>query len=842
MPAVPAQFFKLSKRLIKACPGDWILTPNERLAREFVQAYDAEQLERGERAWATPRVASINRFLNARAQQSMALGDRSKLLSPEAELLLWQELGERESERLCELAAQAWRLVHAHRISLDDEAFAGTINSRTFRRWARRFRERLRQEGLVTQAELADLLPGAAERLHLLAFDVVTPQLTDFLRRTEGAGGVVRRHRPRVMRNGPQKRVETASRTAEIYAAAQWARRVLTRYPTAHIGVVFPYLTDAYFAIAHAFGVEFADAPETLNISAGTPLGEQPIWRDAELMLRLVVGEISHRELQRLQESPWLDLGAPLKMPRENPEMLRLHHLSHASGVLHELAFQVREFPARQSFGQWIGAFRALLATAGWNGSQAASAQYQAYRQLTECLERCSGLARLPRLAAAAALQTLQRLLSNRLFAPERPPAPVQVLGYLETAGLVFSHLWAAGMQDTAWPASPIPNPLLPIPLQRLHGVPRTDHPAEAEFAVQQTRRWRRACRYMVVSHAVDDSEERHRCSSLVESIPLVEIERLVPRLRMRRHPWLSEPPQGALEPVADTRGSPVRGTVTRGGTSLLRDQAQCPFRAWAIHRLRLGETREPQNYPDALERGTLIHDALFDLYADGAGPFSKSRIASAADSALDKHLRGAPKVYRQNERARLRRLLEAWADFDAERPDFLVVGLEQKTRFALPGLELTLRIDRIDRDPATGLHMVIDYKTGNVTVNRLLAERLTEPQLPMYALTDPSIRSTLYAQIGTGKVALKGLASEEIEPGKPGVRTLATEEWRDLSARWRSRIETLASEFRAGHAAVDPSSRGVCDNCHLPSFCRVFAGTPAADARFEPASHQDPK
>ena len=352
--------------------------------------------------------------------------------------------------------------------------------------------------------------------------------------------------------------------------------------------------------------------------------------------------------------------------------------------------------------------------------------------------------------------------------------------------------------------------------------MPRTDHPAEAEFALEQTQRWRRASRYTVVSHAAEEGDEQHRCSSLVESIPLASIEKLVPRFRARRHPWLAEPPKGLLEPMLGECGTPLAETPARGGTSLLRDQAQCPFRAWAVHRLGLREVREPQNYPDALERGILVHDALFALYDGAAGPDVQTRIEQAVSAALDKHLHAAPDAYRGHERARLRGLLGKWVDLEAERPEFVVVGLEQEARLTLPGLELSLRIDRIDGDPQTGARAVIDYKTGNATASRLLDERLTEPQLPIYALTDAAIRSTLYAQLGADRISLKGLASEEIELGKGAVRKLPAAEWDALTVRWRTQVEVLAKEFLDGHAAVQPSSPGVCTNCHLPSFCRI--------------------
>ena len=826
---MPAQFFKLSKRLFKACPHDWIITPNERLAREFTRAYDTEQLRLGNRAWITPRVASVDRFIAARAADSLPLADRASLLSPDAERLLWQELGGREGETNAELAAEAWRLLHAYRIGLDDSAFAGTVNSRTFRRWAGRFRERLKLDGTVTRAELADRLPGAADRLHLVAFDVVTPQLEDFFKRTERAGGRVRRHKPLVMRKGPQKRVEVSDRGTEIHVAAQWARHVLARYPASRIGIVFPYLTDAYFAIAHAFEAEFADEPQALNISGGVPLAEQPAWRDAELLLRLAVTEIGHRELQRLRHSPWLHLGAPFTAPEDSPELLRLHHLAKASRVLGTLASGARNLPARQSFGGWVGVFRSLLSEAGWNGAHAASGQYQAYLQLQECLEQFSRLAQLPRLSGNDALQTLQRLLANRLFAPERPPGQVQVLGYLETSGLAFTHLWVAGLQDTAWPAAPGPNPLVPVSLQRLHGVPRTDHALEAAFAEAQTRRWRRAARYLVTSHALDAGDERHRCSSLVEAVATTDIGRLIPGFRTRRHPWLAKPQEGTLETVHDHSGSPVRGTVTRGGTSLIRDQAQCPFRAWAIHRLGLGETREPQNFPDALARGILIHDALHALYDGSQGPMAEARIEAAASRAVNSHLQQAPELYRRNERRRLRRMLGAWAEYDAGRPEFSIVGLERKAELTLPGFLLNLRIDRIDLEPGTGARLVIDYKTGPVSARGLLAERLTEPQLPMYVLGDPGVRAALYARVGSDGVALSGVASEEIDLGAARVHRLSRKDWHTLTQAWRARIEFLAREFREGHAAVSPASASVCNHCHLASFCRIRASTPGS-------------
>lgn len=847
---MPIHFFHLSDALINACPQDWVLTPNERLAREFRRAYDQLQLNQGKTAWARPQVASIARYVRSAYDRSAPLEKRRVPLDAEAELLLWQELADEDCLPLCELAADAWRLLHGHRLGLDGEVFSRTLNARTFRNWAQRFRVRLDEAGLIAGAQLADAIPGEQERLHLLAFDEIPPQLADLLQRTERAGGEVLRHAPAALPAQSEQRVEAASRAEEIHLAAQWARRMLAQDATARIGIVFPYLADAYFAISHAFGAEFADAPGALDISGGIPLTETPVWRAAQLLLRLATEGIGSAELKTLKQSPYLQLagkprsassgkpsadqgenpGRRLHLPRDLPETVRLADLSKASGPLRKLAGRAAKLPRRQSFARWMEDFRALLALAGWGAAGAGSVQYQAQRQLAECLDRYAAFEQLPNLNAEDALQTLQRLLSGHLFAPERPPAPVQVLGYLETTGLSFSHLWIAGMADTAWPAAPSPNPLLPIPLQRLHGVPRVDHQAEAAFAKERMAHWRQASRHLLFSHGLSEGEEGHECSALTAHIPPIPAEQLMPGLRVRRHPWLAEPPRAELQPVAEQFGTPVGEASARGGSSLLRDQAQCPFRGWAMHRLKLRESRPPQTYPDALGRGTLIHHALFKLYEDGGNFENPERIEEVAAAAVDEQLGQAPELYCRHERERLRRLLTRWAELDAQRPDFQVVGLEQDAQLQLPGLELRLRIDRIDQDLATGHWIVIDYKTGQISPKHLLEERLIDPQLPIYALADDRIRATLFAQIAPDRPRLAGLLDPDIGFKLPRMPPLPEGGWDAQVERWRKQLEALAEEYRTGCAIVAPANPYICGNCHLSSFCRVGALAPGGE------------
>jgi len=199
-------------------------------------------------------------------------------------------------------------------------------------------------------------------------------------------------------------------------------------------------------------------------------------------------------------------------------------------------------------------------------------------------------------------------------------------------------------------------------------------------------------------------------------------------------------------------------------------------------------------------------------------------------EAAIESKVPQTPAVYRQNEHERIAAIMARWLELDALRPAFQTIGLEQEAVLTLDGAEFQLRIDRMDEDRASGQRSVIDYKTGLVSLNPLLNERLIEPQLAMYALTDASIGAVCFASVRDEEVKLIGLATEELQcsvKSKVDVRSLWEAPWQTLRERWREQLEELAQEHRQGLAAVAPDSRNVCRNCHLGAFCRVQARTP---------------
>src|SRR5204863_377300 len=64
----------------------------------------------------------------------------------------------------------------------------------------------------------------------------------------------------------------------------------------------------------------------------------------------------------------------------------------------------------------------------------------------------------------------------------------------------------------------------------------------------------------------------------------------------------------GKAETLQDRVAPAVREKRVRGGTRVLSDQAACPFRAFARHRLHAEELEEPAEGLDASKRGKLVH------------------------------------------------------------------------------------------------------------------------------------------------------------------------------------------------------------------------------------------
>jgi probable DNA repair protein len=487
----------------------------------------------------------------------------------------------------------------------------------------------------------------------------------------------------------------------------------------------------------------------------------------------------------------------------------------------------------RQRPSAWSETMLSLLTAFGWPGERPPdSTEHQTVGKWRETVAGLSSLdAVFPALGFSEVLAWLQRVSAETPFQPESPDAPVQILGMLEAAGLEFDDLFVTGLCDDAWPGSPRPNPFLPVALQHLREVPHSSADWELGFAQRLLAQWRNAAPRVRFSYPLREGDVALRPSPLLAGIAEAVPAAVVEPYRVRIHA------AAAFECLPDAVAPPLApGTFVSGGATLFADQAACPFRAFAVHRLAAGGLESGSPGLDARSRGSLVHQALAGLWHAIGGharllaldaDAADAVIADAVDLALADLRRKRPDVltegFAQLERERISGLLARLLEIERLRAPFEVQACEVARSLQVGGIAVDVRIDRIDRLPGSA-HVILDYKTGAASTNAWDGERPDEPQLPLYAVTDDGeVDALSFVQLRAREVAFEGAArTAEILPGV----VPTTEDDAGWNARlgfWRGVLERLAAEFLAGDARVAPKRYPqTCRYCDIGPLCRV--------------------
>ena len=161
----------------------------------------------------------------------------------------------------------------------------------------------------------------------------------------------------------------------------------------------------------------------------------------------------------------------------------------------------------------------------------------------------------------------------------------------------------------------------------------------------------------------------------------------------------------------------------------------------------------------------------------------------------------------------------------ERDRPAFTVAAMEQGLEVSLGGLELRLRIDRVDTLEG-GQSLLIDYKSGRNSISQWLGARPAQPQLPLYGIAT-DVDGIAFAQVKSRECKLQGLGDVEGVPGvkseieKAVKRSSTAADWATLKREWEDTLARLAGEFISGEAEVAPLP-DACNYCGLQSLCRV--------------------
>lgn len=868
----------------------------------------------GQAVWQPLAATTIAHWLDALLEVACLSGQTppQALLSPLKEHLLWEQVIAAslpaEAQPLFDTAGMAKTAAEAHALcehwqigaALRSQSLSLAEETRLFLGWQREFHKRCQQRGwaegvrqqtqtlaLIEAGELA--LPDA---ITFAGFDRFTP-FEQRLRQALAKRGVqVSDAAPPEAAANAARAIACADRSAECAAAVRWAQQHLQQSPKARLGIVVPDLAGVRdtleFALDDALHPEAlapaaAEAPRCYNFSLGRSLAGQAIVATALQLLALAGSrQLEQAALSALLLDPYwstfereadaralldaamrqqldarLTLGDLLALAR------RLHakELIHCPALLRQLADLLEaqaQSTKRRLPSAWAAYFERWLSAAQWPGDRTlSSAEYQARGSFQQMLGALAGLDELlGNISLNEAGKRLRELCMEQVFQPETRGQPaIQVLGILESTGLAFDALWVMGMNDHQWPAPARPNPLLPAELQRRAGSPHASAEVELAFASAVQRRLLGSAPDITFSFARQDGNQLLRPSPLIAGIAVSDDA-----------PLSSANTGVPLESLEDWQAPPVApGEKVSGGTGLLRAQAICP--AWGYYQYRLGAQalKTPSEGLDAMERGTLVHGALeafWQATRDSATLQAMTpealaaAIASAVEQAITQHETqtevAMPPRTRQLEAARLQRLLDRWLSFEREQRSapFTVLVCEQESLLEIEGIRVRTIIDRVDQ-LADGRLLVIDYKTGqSIDIKNWASERITEPQLPIYAAiaVPQENEATQVAGVAFAKVLIDEPAFTGITEDSgllPKITGLAEEkqktfdparfpDWQTLMEHWYWRLHAIAKEVQAGDASVrisDPKDLKYCEVLPLLRLAEAEQALSAEDA-----------
>ena len=874
-------FFDLLERTPSAL---WVVTSNQRLARSIAHEFDIRQAKRSLGVWETPKIFPFGAFvaeLYDAAQHDPDLTGLCAPLTPAQERALWEsvvadgELAVLSFTATANLASNAWRQAHQWDIASRVRRYTAGADTRAFVAWATEYQRRVDAIGAVDPAQLPDIVRGlicsgavsVPPMIVLAGFDEATAQQQQLIDALIARGTSCERFEPK-QHAAPALRAQCHDQHDENFRMADWVAARLGENSNARIGVVVPDLQMRRRSLASALDATLTPdrllAPSGVRpytISLGGSLADIPLVAFSLRALRVVVGDVSFDEVSALVRSPYLAganderdlrdrLDADLRRRCERVvsfdglldaversardcriDAPRLLHCLHSLRDWRRTETAVSRRPS-----EWSGAIaRVLRSITSYGARDRAldSAEFQSLARWQELLAEFAGLDRVVgRRAAAGALAQLERLARETIFQPEGGTPAVQVLGILEANSLDFDHLWIMGLTADAWPPPARPHALLPIELQRAAEMPGASAAIELKRARQLLQRWMAAAPEVVISHAGHEGDRALAPSPLIAALdiylPVPHAPRLIDALRA-----------STLTSDLDSVAPQWIPSALRGGATVLKDQAACPFRAFAIHRLNARAIDAAHDGLDHSERGQLVHDVLAQFWrampaptrdALAATSFEQRRelLNAAARGALARlgRRRSAPTAaLAALETARLVRIVEHWLQYELKhRSDFRVVAVEEARTVQIGPLAFTGRPDRIDQT-SDGARVVIDYKTGGPVSGAWLDQRPDEPQLPLYlAALEPDAKAIAFARVRAGDFCLSGLAATpELLPGQNRSWEKSFPDWQTLVDHWSVVLDRLATAFADGDAAVNPKRRPqTCRYCNLPTLCRI--------------------
>lgn len=825
--------------------GATVITPNNRLSNQLLHDY---YLQQGAKVEDKPRCMPYQAFIShlyTLARHLHPYVQHPVLLSSLQQRHLWQQILTNQSDYPCNEGLlheiqDAWARCQQWQIDINTPIFTHTPQTHQFQKWHKKLLKKLTSLDAITNEQLVNQLMlykdiFNASTIIWVCFDDYTPQQR-LLQKKYDDQGCVQHYYDLAPKHLTAQRYGAHDRQDEYLQLINWLKSRLLAGDE-RIGVVVPDLQTQHLSLQRL--IQRHIPPNKFNISLGKSLTDYPLVTHALTWLRLDKKIVSNHHARLLLHSPYLsgakhDLTLRSQAMHESKVLQETHIpfnvlLQEFELVTPKLANLLRnlvDYPEEATPQEWMIIFKTRLTKLGFPGDYPLnSSAYQCFQCFIGLFDELLQLTLIcPLMTAQAALDALQNAAQSTVFQIRKATTPIQIQGLLEASGCTFDSVWVCGLTDQCLPQKTNLSAFIPLDIQRDHHMPHAVSAREYLLAQQLLQRLQHGSQQSVFSYPRITGDIPNMPSPLITSLPAMELG----------EPPLIIPTDTLLVRREEAYALPLLPSeVASGGTSLLANQAKCPFRAFAAHRLHAKPELKLSTGPDLSERGQILHRIMELLWQhlgsqkklnettrDVLNKLIETTILNALKPLIQsRHLSFSPLV-QAVELARLQRLVMASLEWEKQRPAFIVEAIEQTFNTNLAGIDFRVRIDRLDKLESDN-KWVIDYKTSIPIAKPWNEERPEAPQLLLYALLDEQINALLFVQLKAGRLTCSGL-SEETMPVRGVSNLKKNEHWSDHRQQWQQQLTLLAEEFKVGYCPPQPTRCSTCEQCEFQNLCRI--------------------
>ncbi len=432
----------------------------------------------------------------------------------------------------------------------------------------------------------------------------------------------------------------------------------------------------------------------------------------------------------------------------------------------------------------------------------------------------------------------LQFMKSATLPFETRPVEPLEIIGVLESRSIRFDTVIMLDANEGIMPQPRKIDPLVPLGVYEKLGIPSPEH--NEEIYRYYFYRLVKSAKHVHLLYV--DAEDRPR-SRYIEQI-IWEAEKEKKALDVIEVDATSFPirlaPQGRLPEIRKSDEIYEALLARTYSPSDMDAYIRCPVSFYFSRVLKFEERKEVTEDIDAMDRGKIIHQVLFETFE----PFKDKEIDRSAHGALaalmsealerefrHKVITGEFYLFKKIAAFKLDSFLRKNVG-ETENP-FIVKYLEQafESPFQAGDVSVRLkgRVDRIDFCPEKDEFTIIDYKTGGAgqysrgtflkTDFRSMADIHGQGvtfQLPVYITLFRGNHPSSSQKVNAKLIFLKNNREEML------FKTAAPEERESVEEKYMEGVSTVLGHILDRSVPFKPFDDLACSACPFNLLCHV--------------------